>query len=404
MQPSPKKFFKNSKTTPNPKVLLEPNSNERYIQNHSNFPQISNFSLYDNIDGVSSSNTAFGNLVQNSFFPKDSSGLFDQSLIKDCFNKKSTPNSKPYKILDAPDLQDNFYYNILDWGSKNIISVALSTNLYLFDVRNCKVLKLYESPHNATSLKFNENSQFIAVGSESGRVLIFDVTRQSVVQSLIGHSGRVGVIKWNGNIITTGGFDTYIIHSDMRVPAYFSKTKAHKEEICGLEWDGESLASGSNDNIIKIWDKFGQSPSTVLKGHTSAVKSMAWSPNEHKVLVSGGGANDKKIITWNTLTGKSIFEVDSGSQVCSLLFSKNTKEIITGHGYMKHEISIWNYPDFQHRRSFRAHDDRVLYMALSPDCRDVVTGAGDKTLRFWHLFDAASEEYSFGDSFWTNIR
>ena len=32
------------------------------------------------------------------------------------------------------------------------------------------------------------------------------------------------------------------------------------------------------------------------------------------------------------------------------------------------------------------HQCRVLYLALSPDGRNIVTGAGDETLRFWTIF------------------
>lgn len=32
------------------------------------------------------------------------------------------------------------------------------------------------------------------------------------------------------------------------------------------------------------------------------------------------------------------------------------------------------------------HSYRVLYMAISPDGENVVTGSGDETLRFWKLF------------------
>lgn len=32
------------------------------------------------------------------------------------------------------------------------------------------------------------------------------------------------------------------------------------------------------------------------------------------------------------------------------------------------------------------HTFRVLYMALSPDGENIVTGSGDETLRFWKLF------------------
>lgn len=32
------------------------------------------------------------------------------------------------------------------------------------------------------------------------------------------------------------------------------------------------------------------------------------------------------------------------------------------------------------------HETRVLYLATNPDGTKIVTGAGDKTLRFWEIF------------------
>lgn len=35
-------------------------------------------------------------------------------------------STKPYKILDAPGLSGDFYTNILDWTSSNLVVVALN--------------------------------------------------------------------------------------------------------------------------------------------------------------------------------------------------------------------------------------------------------------------------------------
>jgi cell division cycle 20-like protein 1 (cofactor of APC complex) len=37
----------------------------------------------------------------------------------------------PYKVLDAPDLQDDFYLNLIDWSSSNVLSVGLGACVYL---------------------------------------------------------------------------------------------------------------------------------------------------------------------------------------------------------------------------------------------------------------------------------
>ena len=51
------------------------------------------------------------------------------------------------------------------------------------------------------------------------------------------------------------------------------------------------------------------------------------------MLASGGGSADKTIKFWNTLDGSLLDSIDTGSQVCNLMFSKNTKELVSTHGY-----------------------------------------------------------------------
>jgi len=48
----------------------------------------------------------------------------------------------PFKVLDAPELQDDFYLNLLDWSSQNTMSVGLGTSVYLWSACTCQVSKL----------------------------------------------------------------------------------------------------------------------------------------------------------------------------------------------------------------------------------------------------------------------
>ena len=49
----------------------------------------------------------------------------------------------PFKVLDAPELQDDFYLNLLDWSSQNVLSVGLGTAVYLWSACTCQV-SMYE--------------------------------------------------------------------------------------------------------------------------------------------------------------------------------------------------------------------------------------------------------------------
>jgi len=51
-------------------------------------------------------------------------------------------NKIPYKILDSPTLQDDYYLNLIDWSAQNVLSVGLSSCVYLWNSQNSKVTKL----------------------------------------------------------------------------------------------------------------------------------------------------------------------------------------------------------------------------------------------------------------------
>ena len=48
----------------------------------------------------------------------------------------------PYKVLDAPDLADDFYLNLVDWGSSNVLGVGLGSSVYMWNSQSGRVTKL----------------------------------------------------------------------------------------------------------------------------------------------------------------------------------------------------------------------------------------------------------------------
>ncbi|KAJ5718231.1 hypothetical protein N7488_003877 [Penicillium malachiteum] len=303
-------------------------------------------------------------------------------------------NKVPYKVLDAPDLQDDFYLNLVDWGSSNILGVGLANSVYMWNSQSGRVTKLCElKDDTVTSVNWIQRGTHLAIGTGKGLVQIWDAEHCRRLRTMIGHTNRVGALAWNDHILTSGSRDRLIYHRDVRSPdQYLRRLSGHKQEVCGLKWntDDGQLASGGNDNKLMVWDKLSETPLYRFSDHSAAVKAIAWSPHQHHLLASGGGTADRTIKFWNTSTGSMIKEVDTGSQVCNLSWSKNSDEIISTHGYSQNQIVIWKYPRMEQVVSLTGHTFRVLYLAMSPDGQTVVTGAGDETLRFWKIFDKRS--------------
>ncbi|KAL2248830.1 protein FIZZY-RELATED 3 [Sesamum indicum] len=297
----------------------------------------------------------------------------------------------PHKVLDAPALQDDFYLNLVDWSSQNVLAVGLGTCVYLWSASNSKVTKLCDLGPNdgVCSVQWTREGSYISVGTNLGQVQVWDGTQCKRVRTMGGHQTRAGVLAWSSRILSSGSRDRNILQHDLRVPSdYISKLVGHKSEVCGLKWshDDRELASGGNDNQLLVWNQHSQQPILKLTEHTAAVKAIAWSPHQNGLLASGGGTADRCIRFWNTGSGNQLNSVDTGSQVCNLAWSKNVNEIVSTHGYSQNQIMVWKYPSMSKVATLTGHSLRVLYLAMSPDGQTIVTGAGDETLRFWNVF------------------
>ncbi|KAK7723136.1 substrate-specific activator of APC-dependent proteolysis [Botryosphaeria dothidea] len=326
----------------------------------------------------------------------------------------------PYKVLDAPDLADDFYLNLVDWGSQNILGVGLGQCVYMWNSTSGRVTKLCELPDDTvTSVNWIQRGSHVAIGTNKGFVQIWDAQTQRRLRTMTGHTARVGALAWNEHILTSGSRDRLIYHRDVRQPdQWLRKLVGHKQEVCGLKWNSEDgqLASGGNDNKLMVWEKLNAEPTFKWSEHVAAVKAISWSPHQRGLLASGGGTADRTIKFWNTLIsphGPSsaamaaqayqhsnpasptnnttvpanlLSSLDTGSQVCNLAWSRNSNEIVSTHGYSQNQIIVWKYPSMQQVVSLTGHTYRVLYLAMSPDGQVIVTGAGDETLRFWNAF------------------
>ncbi|XP_030754686.1 cell division cycle protein 20 homolog [Sitophilus oryzae] len=303
----------------------------------------------------------------------------------------------PDRILDAPDIVDDYYLNLMDWGSNNILAAALGSRVYLWNAGTGNISQLLELEGNdyVCSLAWMQEGDCLAVGTMEGTVELWDCSRTKRLRVMNGHSARVGALAWNSYILTSGCRSGQIIHHDVRQREHIVTTiSGHTQEVCGLKWspDGKYLASGGNDNVLNIWAAVNEgfhtesTPLHVFTHHQAAVKALAWCPWQPHILASGGGTADRHIRVWNCNTGSCVNATDAKSQVCALLWAQNYKELVSGHGFANNEVSIWKYPAMTKVAELNGHTARVLHLALSPDGTTILSAGADETLRLWRCF------------------
>lgn len=94
---------------------------------------------------------------------------------------RKIPN-RPYKIIEAPRLIDDFYLNLLDWSSKNDIAVGLDNSVYLWSATKSHMINLftYEEEKYVSGLIWNQNGTELSVGNSEGVVEIWDSMKFSI--------------------------------------------------------------------------------------------------------------------------------------------------------------------------------------------------------------------------------
>jgi cell division cycle 20-like protein 1 (cofactor of APC complex) len=69
------------------------------------------------------------------------------------------------KVLDAPELQDNFNLNLLDWSAENVISAGLGKSIYTYCVPTSQAARLCDVSGDGnfvTSVSWNEQVSHIS--------------------------------------------------------------------------------------------------------------------------------------------------------------------------------------------------------------------------------------------------
>lgn len=143
--------------------------------------------------------------------------------------------------------------------------------------------------------------------------------------------------------------------------------------------DGELIASGSDDNTIKIWRKDGELVTT-LEGHTDGIRSVVWHP-DGKMLASA--SYDKTVKLWSK-EGKLIRTLqEHQGKVNSVSFSPKGKFLASASA--DGTVKLWQTRDMSLQKTIQAHKSWVSDVQFSPDGKFIASSGTDKVIKIWRL-------------------
>ncbi|OAY81947.1 Protein HIRA [Ananas comosus] len=219
-----------------------------------------------------------------------------------------------------------------------------------------------------------------------------DHSSQRLLATLRDHFGSVNCVRWakHGRYLASGSDDQVILIHERKPGSGTSEfgskeppdvenwkvvmtLRGHTADVVDLNWspDDQTLASGSLDNTVHIWNMTNGMCTAVLRGHSSLVKGVAWDPIGSFIASQ---SDDKTVIIWRTSDWSLAHKTEGhwskslGSTFFRrLAWSPCGHFITTTHGFQKprHSAPVLERGEWSATFDFLGHNAPVIVVKFN---------------------------------------
>lgn len=237
---------------------------------------------------------------------------------------------------------------------------------------------------SVTSLSFSPTGEVIASGHRDGSILLWDLRGNLIGEPFVGHSNLVKSsvisIDFNqqGTLLVSSSEGGTVKLWDLFGNLIKEDNGHHSVRSVSFNSSQDVIAFGLYDGSVRFWQISEKKRAEPIEGSRLCGSPVVFSPRGDLIACSW-----QKAVNVFTLSGKFLFSLKGHtSGITSIAFSPNGDLIATGSS--DRTIRVWNLLGESVSRPFLGHTSSVCAVAFGPDGSYIVSG-GDKTIRLWNL-------------------
>jgi WD40 repeat protein len=235
-------------------------------------------------------------------------------------------------------------------------------------------------------LAYSPDSQMLAAGGGNDPVRIWNPKTGELIREIQEPWAHAMAFTVSGETLLVAGYQKKIRLWNFKLNKENGQLEGHKATVKALAVspDTSTIASGSQDGIVILWDMVNKRKVIELAAHTDEVTALAFCPDKDSSLLASAGS-DRVIKLWNTENNQVKLKLDGGCGVLALAFSPDGKALYSAGD--DNLIRRWDVAAGKQTGVYKGHDDIIVSLIAHDNA--VISGGLDKTIRFW---DAKSTE------------
>ncbi|KAI9358553.1 WD40-repeat-containing domain protein, partial [Zopfochytrium polystomum] len=200
-----------------------------------------------------------------------------------------------------------------------------------------------------------------------------------------GHATRVLAVaaSADGRSVASGSADGAVVIWNASTGGERARpADTHRGWVNSVEFsaDARLLVTGGDDRTVRVFDAASGAVLRTLVGHGHPIRAAAFSRDSARVLSCGDGA---VLRVWDVETAAEVQRLEARGRKYyrSAAFSPDGARVVTGQ--YDGSVGVWDVAAARLGFVLRGHAYTVTAVAFSPDGRRVVSASEDKTVRVW---------------------